>query len=263
MSFDPVSYMMGKAAGGGGGGSSTIVSKTITENGTYNASSDNADGYDPVTVQVGPIDTRTLLASWDFTGNSPLVDSVSGKILENYNDAVGFSASGAYFTANRNVKEGMGENQLLSISLDSLLGSGASLYGCDIEVDTGMFMKYEVGDQYALRFIMVTSGIGFAYRQVSSISSCGWSFYNGGWSSNPDPNSAIAYSTVKLQVAADNNEHDAVYVNGFLLVESDLASIADPAQYIGLGRSPAGTTSSDTCIGGIYLRALRVYRRSA
>lgn len=35
-----------------GGGGGTIVSKSITENGTYNASSDNADGYSPVTVSV-------------------------------------------------------------------------------------------------------------------------------------------------------------------------------------------------------------------
>ncbi len=30
----------------------TLISKTITENGVYNASSDNADGYDVVTVEV-------------------------------------------------------------------------------------------------------------------------------------------------------------------------------------------------------------------
>ena len=38
--------------GGGGGGGSTIVSKTIAANGTYYASSDSADGYNPVTVNV-------------------------------------------------------------------------------------------------------------------------------------------------------------------------------------------------------------------
>lgn len=30
----------------------TLIPKTITENGVYNASSDNADGYDVVTVDV-------------------------------------------------------------------------------------------------------------------------------------------------------------------------------------------------------------------
>lgn len=36
----------------GGGGSPTLTTKTITVNGTYNASSDNADGYSSVTVNV-------------------------------------------------------------------------------------------------------------------------------------------------------------------------------------------------------------------
>lgn len=35
-----------------GGSSATLITKSITENGTYNASSDNADGYSQVTVSV-------------------------------------------------------------------------------------------------------------------------------------------------------------------------------------------------------------------
>lgn len=38
----------GTASGGG----STLTTKNITSNGTYNASSDNADGYSSVTVNV-------------------------------------------------------------------------------------------------------------------------------------------------------------------------------------------------------------------
>lgn len=34
------------------GGSATLITKAITQNGTYNASSDNADGYSSVTVNV-------------------------------------------------------------------------------------------------------------------------------------------------------------------------------------------------------------------
>lgn len=36
----------------GGGGSATLIDKTITSNGVYNASDDNADGYKKVTVSV-------------------------------------------------------------------------------------------------------------------------------------------------------------------------------------------------------------------
>jgi len=41
-----------KAVGGGGGGEATLITKTIDANGVYNASSDNADGYKKVTVQL-------------------------------------------------------------------------------------------------------------------------------------------------------------------------------------------------------------------
>ena len=37
---------------GGGAGSAVLVSKSITTNGTYNASADNADGYSTVSVSV-------------------------------------------------------------------------------------------------------------------------------------------------------------------------------------------------------------------
>ena len=37
---------------GGGGGSATLIEKSITANGTYNASSDNADGYSKVVANV-------------------------------------------------------------------------------------------------------------------------------------------------------------------------------------------------------------------
>ena len=38
--------------GGGGGGEAVLVNKTVSANGTYNASADNADGYKQVTVSI-------------------------------------------------------------------------------------------------------------------------------------------------------------------------------------------------------------------
>ena len=43
-----------------GGAEAVIVSKNITANGTYNASSDSADGYNPVTVNVPPSEGRLI-----------------------------------------------------------------------------------------------------------------------------------------------------------------------------------------------------------
>ena len=43
---------LGKIVGGGGGGEATLITKAINANGVYNASSDNADGYKKVTVEI-------------------------------------------------------------------------------------------------------------------------------------------------------------------------------------------------------------------
>lgn len=47
------------------GGGSTLITKSITANGTYNASSDNADGYSSVTVAV-----PSKLVTGTFTGTT-------------------------------------------------------------------------------------------------------------------------------------------------------------------------------------------------
>ena len=52
ISSDLFSALLARARKGGGGGSATLIEKIITENGTYNASDDNADGYSKVTVNV-------------------------------------------------------------------------------------------------------------------------------------------------------------------------------------------------------------------
>lgn len=56
--------------------SKTIVSKSITTNGTYNASSDNADGYNPVTVSVpGPtIVSKNITANGTYNASSDSAD---------------------------------------------------------------------------------------------------------------------------------------------------------------------------------------------
>lgn len=51
--MDVFSYALGKKAGGGGT-PATLIDKNISANGTYNASSDEADGYKKVVVDVEP-----------------------------------------------------------------------------------------------------------------------------------------------------------------------------------------------------------------
>ena len=60
----------------------TLIPKTITENGVYNASSDNADGYDVVTVDV--LDENTLdkyLANTLEVANIPSVTTIGNSFF--------------------------------------------------------------------------------------------------------------------------------------------------------------------------------------
>ena len=52
-----------------GGAISKLVTKTITANGTYNASSDNADGYSRVTVNI-PLTTKSITSNGTYNASS-------------------------------------------------------------------------------------------------------------------------------------------------------------------------------------------------
>ena len=58
----------------------TIVSKNITANGTYNASSDSADGYNPVTVNVPSHSYNAVkIETVDTSGSNPRVSVTYGE----------------------------------------------------------------------------------------------------------------------------------------------------------------------------------------
>ena len=67
--------LMHKLGKGGGG---TLVEKTITENGTYNAADDNANGYSSVTVNVpgNLFDPATAMIGYEL-------DTITGELKPN------------------------------------------------------------------------------------------------------------------------------------------------------------------------------------
>ena len=50
--MDMFSALLGKSLSGGGGSEPVLITKSISSNGTYDASDDNADGYSSVSVSV-------------------------------------------------------------------------------------------------------------------------------------------------------------------------------------------------------------------
>ncbi len=70
-------------SGGGGGGGSTLIEKSISANGIYNASDDSADGYSKVTVDVP--NTYTAEDEGKVVDNGALVaqTAMSSEVTEN------------------------------------------------------------------------------------------------------------------------------------------------------------------------------------
>lgn len=60
---------------GGSGGGATLIEKSITSNGVYDASSDQADGYSKVTVSVAQ---PTIIARKNITENGTFNASTEG-----------------------------------------------------------------------------------------------------------------------------------------------------------------------------------------
>lgn len=90
--FDNLATCISSISGGGG---STLITKTITQNGTYNASSDNADGYSQVTVTV-PQPSGTISITDNGTYD-----------VTNYASAdVNVSGGGSFIGLNREVVDG-------------------------------------------------------------------------------------------------------------------------------------------------------------
>lgn len=58
-------------------GGGTLITKNITQNGTYNASDDNADGYSQVTVNVSGGGGVTVAETWVLNDELPLSDSIN------------------------------------------------------------------------------------------------------------------------------------------------------------------------------------------
>lgn len=79
--MDMFSALLGKSLSGGGGSEPVLISKSISSNGTYNASDDNADGYSSVSVSVP--NSYTQSDEGKVVSNGALVAQGSDTVTEN------------------------------------------------------------------------------------------------------------------------------------------------------------------------------------
>lgn len=164
-----------------------LVSKTITQNGTYDASDDSADGYSSVTVNVSG-----GLEEWDLTQSS--VGLIRGIGLGLSSVTIG--SSGAVFD---------GTNDAIRLP--------TAWNGMTFEVDVA---SMNLSDGAHRRFIMSTSQNGLIYRMTGV-----WAFYYGNWvDSSETDGSFFDGSTVKVHV--DENGYWHIYKDGTLWWEPNI-----------------------------------------
>jgi hypothetical protein len=200
------------------GGSAVLVSKTITQNGTYNASSDSADGYSSVTVNVQGGGSQ-LIENWDLTQS--VVGLIRGyKVALN---SVEIGSNGAVFNATRD-----------RISLP---------FGCNgitFEVDVAS-MSLSSGNHR--RFIMASDSVGLIYRSTGV-----WAFYNNSWvESSETDGSFFDGSTVKVHV--DENGYWHIYKDGTLWWE--------PSERLNVSKMYIGS-SDDFSINNAVISGIRI-----
>lgn len=82
----------------GGGGSATLIEKSVTSNGTYKASEDEADGYSKVSVSVSPnVGTKSITENGTYTASSDSLDGYSSVTVEvESNDEIVIFEDGEY-----------------------------------------------------------------------------------------------------------------------------------------------------------------------
>ena len=226
MSFDPVSFAMGKAASSGGG--IAVEELSVTENGTYTAPTGKA--YSPVTVAVTPSPSPML--AWDFTSETPLVDTVRGIKCEASN--VTFSAEGGAFLANG-----------ASCLYIPCLGYGMTI---EIDVKSSNISSAAV----ARNFVLSSTGNGF-WKSTSYPYK--WAF-NSEYTDITDPN---YFSGHTLKIEIDKDGKWKIYRDDNLLLATTGTLKFAAGTVDGLYQNYFKIGNSSNAIQEINISAVRIY----
>ena len=144
---------------GGGGSSSVIVSKTITQNGTYNASADSADGYNPVIVNVsgGGASKQIAYLKWRInnTRSNPAAAALQlsefylylNDVLYNWSSNVSITASFNSISASESIEKIIDKNVDTKYTTTQW---GRSYVGqCVIDISLGETITIDENTTYA------------------------------------------------------------------------------------------------------------------
>lgn len=114
----------------GGGGSAVLIDKNISANGTYNASTDSADGYKKVVVNVPNPSTGTISITSNGTVDVTNYASADVSVSSNEDAILDGSLSGAYTNSNVTyLKIGaLQKTQITSASFPNVTNTGQNVF---------------------------------------------------------------------------------------------------------------------------------------
>lgn len=179
-----------------GGGSPTLITKNITQNGTYNASSDNADGYSSVTVNVsgggGASVTFTPVKVFDETG-------IGASSWTDTDGLTTMTVDGGTYTATAGEKIVVNATNQLRMSFP--IDSSYYMFGIRCKVDSS-FSPIQSNNWYDCSCILGQELGGEQKDYAIVIDRNG--YFALGWA-----NSTITSTTIS---ALDGNEHELFVV---------------------------------------------------
>lgn len=201
------------------GGGSTLITKNITQNGTYNASADNADGYSQVVVDVSGGGGNVVLTGSDIP------TSAIGQNGDVYRQIIP-------------IEQG--------INYVEYLESSGTQY-----IDTGIIGNNNLNVQCIYK-ILVSSGNVFGARQSSSSRQFGATIYSGSTYLNkysggtPDARNGLSVAIgdiVKMYSRNVNTGSNttAVYFNDTLRGTQSSSAFTTPSSIVLFGTNQSGT----------------------
>lgn len=229
-------------------GSVVLIQKAINANGVYNASSDNANGYSEVTVNVTPnLQSKTVTQNGTVTpdagydGLSQVTVNVQGGGGNSVLCEIDFTKGDFTF------------NNITIDSNGATFGSSTNTYmllpfarnGITIEIDVGNMNIPSNSTKY---FVCATGTTGFVYRSGA------WSFHGSTWESTEitDAN-YFANSVLKVHVDSDGLWH--VYKNNVLVCESSISINMGNyyANYKAFSIGSSGNSITNTVLKGVKI----------
>lgn len=152
------------------GGSATLVDKTISVNGTYDPSDDNADGYSEVTVAVPEptLTTKTITTNGTYDPGDDNADGYSEVTVDLPLDTKSIVLNGTYNATDDNLEGYSSISVHVPASSDEYYGTGTVKTFADTNFKHASFSTADYGKTEAVPAMFLAAANEFDFDSVST-----------------------------------------------------------------------------------------------